>query len=106
MRFTAGLVSMKYTKIELATDRVRRRPNQKDALLTSHSFSLSPPPRSHSVLLAVPLFSPSCPLAPCVPSAPVRGLYYKERTERGRQLALLFQSAGPLFGRQRKAIPN
>jgi len=50
MRFTAGLVSMKYTKIELATDRVPRRPNQKDALLTSHYLRL---PRSS-------LPAPSC----------------------------------------------
>jgi hypothetical protein len=39
---------------------------------------------------AVPLFFPSRPGA-IVPSAPVRGLYHKERTDHGRQ---------------RKAIPN
>ena len=92
-RVTTGLVSMKSTKIELASE--SKRPEKTLSLHTNPSqtprlvntISASPVPRP--VLSALPLFSPSRPRRALVRSAPVRGFYHKEWTDPRRQPALL-----------------
>ena len=69
-------------------------PSQTPRLVNTISAS----PVFRSVLLAVLLFSPSRPRRALVPSAPVRGLYYKQRTDHGRQPALLSRPPAPCSG--------
>ena len=85
LRVTAGLVSKKVVKIELTSDRFGTAESKGYA---SH-FSLFPPPRSSLRAPSCSALSPSRPRRSLVPSAPVRGLYHRERTDLGRHPAFL-----------------